>query len=95
MNPNVRTAAFRALLADLPERIQEDARQAYRLFLQNPDHPGLRRHHLHDGGRLIPGSISVSVNRRYRAVYWVDGGTNVWYWIGSHTAYNRLVGRPG
>jgi hypothetical protein len=39
------------------------------------------------------GSRSVAITRRYRAIYVVDGDTNVWYWCGSHEDYNNFVGK--
>lgn len=30
---------------------------------------------------------------QYRAVYYKDGGVNVWYWIGTHAQYDKLVGK--
>ncbi|WP_334949830.1 hypothetical protein [Nostoc sp.] len=36
------TAQFRQGFADLPEQVQEQTRQAYRLFKQDPSHPSLR-----------------------------------------------------
>lgn len=30
---------------------------------------------------------------QYRAVYYKDGDTNVWYWIGTHAQYDKLVGK--
>ena len=35
------TRQFRILFASLPAHVQEQARQAYRLFRENPYHPGL------------------------------------------------------
>lgn len=35
------TARFRKAFAQLPSHIQEQARHAYRLFRQNPQHPSL------------------------------------------------------
>jgi hypothetical protein len=29
---------------------------------------------------------------KYRAIYVVDGETNVWYWIGSHANYDTFTG---
>ncbi|WP_442938624.1 hypothetical protein [Nostoc sp.] len=36
------TAQFRQGFADLPEQVQEQTREAYRLFKQDPSHPSLR-----------------------------------------------------
>lgn len=29
---------------------------------------------------------------QYRAIYFVQGEINVWYWIGTHAAYKRFTG---
>jgi len=93
--PNVRTWRFKDLFASLPERIQGLSEQAYKLFLSDPSHPSLALHDLADSkkGRHRAGSKSVSITRRYRAIFVVDGSTHVWYWIGSHEDYNNFTGR--
>jgi hypothetical protein len=30
--------------------------------------------------------------KRVNSIYVVDGGTNVWYWVGSHSDYDKFVG---
>ena len=92
--PNVRTTAFKRQLAALPKAVQELAQGTFELFLQNPQHPSLRLHRLEDNrqGSHRPHSISVSVSRMYRAIYVVDGATNVWYWIGTHADYDQFTG---
>lgn len=91
---NVRTAPFRAMYERLPQRIQKLAVAAFRAFVANPDHPALRKHRLKDNdkGQHRLSSISVSVNMQYRAIYFADGDTNVWYWIGSHGDYDAFTG---
>jgi hypothetical protein len=82
------------MFAGLPERIQERAREAYKTFLANQNHPSLRNHTLADSdkGRHRNSSRSVTITMQYRAIYVVDDDTNVWYWIGSHTDYNNFIG---
>ena len=82
------------MLERLPSEIQEAAEGAFRFFLENPHHPILRNHPLHDTkkGRHRNGSNAVAITRRYRAIYVTEGPTNVWYWIGSHEDYNNFVG---
>lgn len=91
---NVRTASFHAMYERLPRDIHALAVAAFRAFVANPDHPALRRHRLKDTdrGQHRTGSFSVSVNRQYRAIYFEDGATNVWYWIGSHAGYDTFTG---
>jgi hypothetical protein len=92
---NVRTRDFRERFDRLDERIQRLAVAAFELFLHNPAHPSLHHHPLDDTrrGQHRPSSFAVSVTKQYRAIYVVDGETNVWYWIGSHNDYNTFTGR--
>ncbi len=81
------TRQFRELLAALPARVRQQARDAYRLFQENPTHPGLRFKKVHDD----PPIYSARVGIGYRVVGAVDGDTVVWFWIGSHADYDRLL----
>ncbi len=92
---NVRTREYREMCGRLPRPVRELARLAFGAFVRDPDHPALRRHQLADTdkGRHRAGSWSVSVTMKYRALYAVDGDTNVWYWIGSHNDYESFIGK--
>jgi hypothetical protein len=94
-NRNVRTRDFKQRFDRLPEHVRRLAVVAFRLFRDDPDHPMLHRHPLGDThrGQHRAGSFSVWINRQYRAIYVEDGGTNVWYWVGSHSDYNIFTGR--
>ena len=83
------TERFRKAFQRLPERIQRRAREAYRLFTQNPHHPRLRFKQLHPTKPIY--SVRVSVN--YRALGVRDGDEIVWFWIGSHADYDNLISR--
>jgi hypothetical protein len=75
--------------------VQAAAREAFRLFLRDPFMPALRVHELKKThrGHHRDGSWSVTINRSYRAIFLPDAGTNVWYWIGSHSEYDQFTGR--
>lgn len=92
---NKRTRNYREQLQKLPPHIRDLADAAFQLFRQNPRHPSLRLHNLSDThtGKHRAGSRSVSITMQYRAIYVVDGDTNVWYWIGSHNDYENFTGR--
>jgi hypothetical protein len=92
---NVRTGEFKKLYGLLPKNIQELGEAAFKQFLKDPSHPSLRHHPLDDKkvGSHRPGSWSVSISRRYRVLYVVEGGCNVWYWAGSHAQYDRFTGK--
>jgi len=92
---NRRTSDFKAQFERIPQSAQRAAREAFRLFCNQPAHLALDSHTLKDThkGRHKKGSVSVSVTYRYRAIYVVDGDTNVWYWIGTHEDYNNFTGK--
>jgi hypothetical protein len=77
--------SFWKLYHSLPESIRMEAREAFRLFRENPAHPGLSLERL----RSDPESWSVRITRGYRAVGLKRQDTMVWYWIGSHTDFDR------
>lgn len=81
------TAKFRKAFANLPDSIQKQARQAYRQFQQDTSHPSLRFKQVHP---TLP-IYSARVSKSYRAVGQRDGDTMVWFWIGSHAEYDKLL----
>ena len=92
---NVRTADFKDMESRLPPEIRDLAKLAFSQFVENPAYPSLCLKQLADDGRgrhRRP-SWSVRINKKYRAIFTIDGERNVWYWIGSHNDYDSLVGR--
>lgn len=83
------TERFRRAYAALPEQARQQAREAYRLFAQNPRHPSLRFKRVHS---TLP-VYSARVNLDYRAVGVLDGNAIVWFWIGAHAEYDQLLAR--
>ncbi|HEX5051648.1 MAG TPA: hypothetical protein VFZ65_07755 [Planctomycetota bacterium] len=81
------TARFRAAFSALPKAIQDRARGAYRTFQKNPKHPGLRFKRVHSEQPIY----SVRITRDHRALGILDGEEIVWFWIGSHDAYDKLL----
>ena len=83
------TDRFRRAFARLPEKIQRKARDAYVRFRSDPGHPSLRFKQVH-GTRPI---YSVRISADYRALGVRDRDDIVWFWIGSHADYDRLLSR--
>jgi hypothetical protein len=81
------TRQFRELFARLPAHVQQQAREAYRLFRENPQHPGLHFKKVYDD----PATFSARVGISYRAVAALDGDTLIWFWIGPHAEYDKLL----
>ena len=81
------TRAFRKALEGLPTHIQRQAKEAYELWKQEPHHPSLHFKKIH-GAKPI---YSVRVAIGWRAVGIRSGDAMIWYWIGSHQAYDKLL----
>jgi len=69
----------------LPESVRALADKNYALLKENPRHPSLQFKKV---GRLW----SVRVGLQYRALAAEVGDDLVWFWIGSHRDYDRLIG---
>jgi len=69
--------------------VQDQARLAYRLFRDNPEHPSLRFKPVHPRRPIY----SARVGLGYRALAVRDGDAVIWFWIGSHADYDHLLKR--
>jgi hypothetical protein len=80
------TADFSACYRELPEDVQRVADANYELLRADTRHPSL---HFKRVGRLW--SVRAGIGYRALAVDGDDGP--VWFWIGSHAEYDRLIQR--
>jgi hypothetical protein len=70
---------------DLPAETQQLARENYGLLRANPHHPSL---HFKRVGKYW----SVRIGSGHRALG-VDSSAGIlWFWIGTHEEYERLIG---
>lgn len=78
------TQEFLEQFRKLPERVKQTARKNYRLWKQNPRHPSLEFKKLNTS---LPG-----YGIGWRAVgVMKEPDTIVWFWIGSHSEYDKLL----
>ena len=80
------TPRFWRCYRGVPAEIRRLADRSYSLLKTDPAHPSL---HLKKTGSLW----SVRVGLHYRALATEVEGDLVWFWLGSHADYDRLVGR--
>jgi Txe/YoeB family toxin of Txe-Axe toxin-antitoxin module len=80
--------SFWRAYAALDPRVREAARQAYKLFSTNPEHPSLRFKKLQGHANVW----SVRINDQFRAVGERSGDTIEWAWIGSHNDFDNRFG---
>ncbi len=81
------TERFRKSFAQLPGQVQQQARQAYQKFKQNPNRPSLRLKKVHSTRPIY----SVRISLDYRALGVREGEEIIWFWIGSHADYDKLL----
>ncbi|HZP83350.1 MAG TPA: hypothetical protein VFB21_17030 [Chthonomonadaceae bacterium] len=75
---------FWQLYCALPEEVRELADRSYALLKADPTHPSL---HFKKIGSLW----SVRVGLHYRALAVEREEGLVWFWIGTHAEYDRLL----
>ena len=78
------SSSFWAAYRGLPENVQALADKSYQLLKKNPSHPSL---HFKSVGRFW----SVRVGLHYRALGVSAEDGIVWFWLGTHTEYERLI----
>ena len=83
------TARFRKAFAELPKQVQRQAKDVYKKFRQDPFYPSLRFKRIHSTKPIY----SVRINVEYRAVGLQDENEMIWFWIGSHDDYAKLLSR--
>jgi hypothetical protein len=67
--------------------MQEKSRASYRLWSTDPDQPSLRFKKVHATRPIY----SVRIDLDWRAVGVLNGDTVVWFWIGPHAEYEKLL----
>ena len=82
------TQEFLDRFRSLPERVKQTARKNYRLWKQIPRHPSVEFKKLNTSMPVY----SVRAGIGWRAVgVMKDADTIVWFWIGPHSEYDKLL----
>jgi hypothetical protein len=81
------TTDFISSFRGLPARVQRLASKNYKLWKLNPAHPGV---HFKLVGKRMP-VYSVRVGIGWRALGLKVDEAIVWFWIGSHAEYVKLL----
>lgn len=81
------TERFRKLYRKLPQDIRKQAREAYKKFMDDPQHPSLHFKKVHSTRPVF----SARINIDYRVLGVRDGDEIAWFWIGSHANYDKLL----
>jgi hypothetical protein len=68
----------------LPVRVRRKADKSYNQLVENPNHPSLNFKRV---GRYWSARITDDI----RAVAVEDDGDFIWFWIGKHSEYDKLI----
>lgn len=78
--------SFWAAYDGLPESVRRLADKKYETLKKDPKHPSL---HFKKIGRYW--TVRVGMHYRALAVEVEDGCALLWFWVGSHAEYDRLI----
>jgi len=79
------TADFWEAYDRLPRQVRKLADENFELLKSSPRHPSLHF-------KRIDRFWSARVGKSWRALAIQDGDDFIWFWIGSHADYDRLIG---
>jgi hypothetical protein len=81
------TESFRKQFGAAPTAVQLKIREAHQLWAENPHHPSLRFKKVH---ATLP-IFSARVDLDWRAVGILKADTMIWFFVGPHGEYERLL----
>ncbi len=86
-----RTPNFRQKFAKLPARIKETAKKNYELWKKNPFHPSLEFKEVKPKENIW--SVRIGIGWRALGVMKTDDKKIIWFWVGSHAEYDKLLNK--
>lgn len=84
---SVTTPQFWKAFKKLDNNNQEKARDIYRLWKENHNHPSLHFKKIHSTKSIY----SIRIGLGHRALGLLHEETLIWFWIGSHQDYDKKV----
>jgi len=81
------TDDFVKLFGKLPKEIQDQARNCYKKWLNNPFHPSLQFKEVNASESIW----SVRINIGWRVMGLRENENIYWFWIGNQDDYDKLI----
>lgn len=82
------TERFRNAFDNLPVKIKRLAKKNYELWKNNPDHNSLKYRKIKASKEIY----SIRIGKGWRALGLKQNDDIIWFWIGSHSEYDKLIG---
>lgn len=81
------TQEFKNLFLKLPKEIQSIAKNKFKIWKEHPNHQSLRFKQIHSKKKIY--SLRISID--YRALGVKAEDVIIWFWIGSHSDYEKII----
>ena len=81
------TQKFRECYSNLPKVIQQATRKAYYLWKEDNAHPATQFKVVHQNKPIYSARVSLG----FRALGIKEGDTVIWFWVGPHAVYDKLL----
>jgi mRNA-degrading endonuclease RelE of RelBE toxin-antitoxin system len=81
------TRKFWKLYKDLPTNLRAQAKATYKQFQKDPYYPSLHFKQVHSTKPIYSARISLD----YRVIGVLQDNKVVWFWIGPHDEYEKLI----
>ncbi len=72
---------------ELPLEVRQIAKKQYKLFKENPYHSSLHFKRVHSNKPIFSARITLN----YRTIGILNDNIIIWFWIGSHDEYERII----
>ncbi len=82
-------AKFKKSYKKLPSEIRKIAKKQYKTFQKDPYHSSLHFKRVHSSQAIY----SARITQDYRTIGVLKDGVIIWFWIGSHDDYDKLLKR--
>lgn len=83
------SSRFWRLYDRLSRHEQQRVRKAYQIWKTNPNTPGLRFKRVSEEEPIY----SARVSDDYRVLGLLEGDTIIWFWVGRHDEYERILNK--
>ena len=83
------TDDFFKLYKTLPEQVKKLAKKSYAMWKEDPNHLSLQFKEIHK----TEGLWSVRIGLHWRVLGLKEDDSIYWFWIGSHSEYDKLIDR--
>lgn len=84
---HIRNPDFIGLVQKLPQNIQRRTARQFQILQENPLYPSLHFK------KTSTGLWSIRITNDYRVLGYENDGQIIWYWIGPHSEYEKMIRR--